>query len=912
MNILELDQYRLSDAIKFNDRLNPKIWDAKENMRPEVRQRLLDIAANFQEFLGVENIDLEDITVSGSNAAYTYTDHSDIDLHLVVRMPEDCDEVYRELFDAKKYQYNDIHDYRIRGADVELYVQDSANPVVSLGEYSVLKDTWIRVPQRRRAKIDHTVTQNKYQDLKSRIQSALQNDDQDKVSHLIDKIRVMRRVGLDKNGEFGPENLVFKMLRTQGWIKKLYQSRAQAQDRALSLTEKKKKKFRYGFGSHWNVAAEQPSTALVPDMTGTGELHEDDTGMDLGSMTGDTGATSSWDGVGSSTHQFLNEQDRDSIVEEFVRYVGQGLGIKQMPKLLLHHDSDWSQENHSFGRYDPNNNQLHVSMTDRHIMDILRTIAHELVHCKQNQEQLLPQHAGETGSRWENQANAMAGQIMRDFAQSRPELFEKGNLDEAAASIPKLTRNAIAAACLAVGAGGCASSVEALNNTRGLVQVIQRLERGGSAGMQEELTQELKNYVRAKGGDANAQNQSVLYRHEHQLKEGGYGDEITQGTVVRPSTVRTALSVIEKLIQQFNQYLDSQGIANIRMGHPTGSSAYYKVDPEEKIYGDLDLQIVVPDLPELANKTTSQIQDYWRKLIDRYIQSQQLDYVHSGSEPGHPIVRVAPDSWIKVDLMPHPEPLAQWGQFRVTPEHGVKGLLNGNMFSVLGDLLNLSIQHAGVQYKERNGVKQPFATTRKNYVLKTMSTNIEHFIQDIFDHVYQDVTGQDPSTARRHPDLAQNPGVDIDRPNIQRLARGIQALAQSWEMNGIFGQGDLAPYANAQDFVAKFLERYKAKSQRELENKKYDKTVTPAARDRALRDREAIAQGTQQVLKYFGESSGYIPTGAQKNDPRFLMALTQDVRPGETGRQANKLNLKTDAQGKPRLLTMPGAGAPGK
>jgi len=118
MNILELDSFNLADAVKFNDQLNPRIW-RNNKMRPEVREKLLEIAADFKESLGLSDLDLEDITVSGSNAGFTYTPHSDIDLHLVVRMPEQCDEVYQELFNAKKYEYNNEHDIKIGGYDVE-------------------------------------------------------------------------------------------------------------------------------------------------------------------------------------------------------------------------------------------------------------------------------------------------------------------------------------------------------------------------------------------------------------------------------------------------------------------------------------------------------------------------------------------------------------------------------------------------------------------------------------------------------------------------------------------------------------------------------------------------------------------------------------------------------------------------
>jgi len=75
---------------------------------------------------------------------------------------------------------------------------------------------------------------------------------------------------------------------------------------------------------------------------------------------------------------------------------------------------------------------------------VLRTVAHELVHCSQNQQYNgLPDDAGETGSRWENDANARAGIIMRDWANSHPEHFELPALGEGASGyIPKNRREA--------------------------------------------------------------------------------------------------------------------------------------------------------------------------------------------------------------------------------------------------------------------------------------------------------------------------------------------------------------------------------------------------------------------------------------------------------------------------------------
>jgi hypothetical protein len=153
MNINELESYKLSDAIKFRSELNPMLFN-DERMTSDVREKLLEIANEFIDYLGINNLDIDDITLSGSNAAYTYTDHSDIDLHILVDMNKiNNDDIYRELFTAKKNLFNADHDIKIRGYDVELYVQDKNQPVKSLGEYSILNDKWIKFPRKQRTPI---------------------------------------------------------------------------------------------------------------------------------------------------------------------------------------------------------------------------------------------------------------------------------------------------------------------------------------------------------------------------------------------------------------------------------------------------------------------------------------------------------------------------------------------------------------------------------------------------------------------------------------------------------------------------------------------------------------------------------------------------------------------------------------
>ena len=75
---MRLNEYQLEHAVQFHSRLNPALWE-NDRLRPEVRETLIRIARNFQEFIGVDNFDIQDVTLSGSNAAYTYTPNSDID-----------------------------------------------------------------------------------------------------------------------------------------------------------------------------------------------------------------------------------------------------------------------------------------------------------------------------------------------------------------------------------------------------------------------------------------------------------------------------------------------------------------------------------------------------------------------------------------------------------------------------------------------------------------------------------------------------------------------------------------------------------------------------------------------------------------------------------------------------------------
>lgn len=482
MNIQELNSYNLADAVKFNDQLNPRIWGTDEHLHAKVRERLLDIAQDFREFLGVKDLDLQDITISGSNAAYTYTPNSDIDLHLVVRMPDN--EVYRELFDAKKFQYNEQHNIKIGGYDVELYVQDADQPHISQGIYSVINNDWIQVPRRVKAVVDDTATQNKFETVSHQIEKAVASGSLSRITQLSNKIKKMRQTGLESHGEFGPENLAFKMLRSQGKIKQLYDARNAAKDQALSLKEQPKKPFINGFKD------QLAEVGLTPD------------------------------GVNPTTCMFLNEQDPTSdedILKNFIEFCVDQLQIERLPTIKLRKDPQWSVVNGTFGRYIDDQHLLEVAWGQRHIMDILRTVAHELTHAHQHERETVPSDAGETGSEYENEANAQAGVLMRDYAGLHPDFFAQGDnaltiesqLDE---SLKTAAGATAVITCLLAGGGlsGCASAPQ--QTTQQILRTTQDVGRVSMAA---------RNITRA-GSEAEARSE---IRNVLQAGAGGYGSE---------------------------------------------------------------------------------------------------------------------------------------------------------------------------------------------------------------------------------------------------------------------------------------------------------------------------------------------------------------------------------------------------
>lgn len=223
----------LAQIAPYHDELNPLLWDDYK-LKLEVRYKLLAIAKHFIDFIDFPELDLKDITISGSNAAYGYSDTSDIDLHLIVAMPSDHPEL-AELFDAKKNQYNFNYDIKIHNIDVELYVQDIKQPHTSAGIYSVLDDKWLSEPTHNPPKVNDREVRSKARNLSGKINQALKSDNLELVNKVLGDIKRLRQEGLNKGGEYSAENLAFKLVRARGKMDKLRKHKAKLESDLLSL-----------------------------------------------------------------------------------------------------------------------------------------------------------------------------------------------------------------------------------------------------------------------------------------------------------------------------------------------------------------------------------------------------------------------------------------------------------------------------------------------------------------------------------------------------------------------------------------------------------------------------------------------------------------------------------------------------
>lgn len=213
--------------------------------------------------------------------------------------------------------------------------------------------------------------------------------DEDSLQVILDGLKRARRVA-QGDEEHEPQQLK-SLDRSQG---KLI---ATSGDKDVDEARKRKRRNKYG-------------ALYGPGPYG---LYGFDAGYSGSSAMGDGG-----DGGGESR---INEgwtPDKQQRIKEFALWAIDILKIEQAPKIKLVGDTKTT----ALGYFDPETQDIVVSVKDRHQMDIMRTLAHELVHRKQNEARELN---GETGSPDENEANSLAGVLLRWWGKKNPDQFNE-------------------------------------------------------------------------------------------------------------------------------------------------------------------------------------------------------------------------------------------------------------------------------------------------------------------------------------------------------------------------------------------------------------------------------------------------------------------------------------------------------
>jgi hypothetical protein len=232
-------------SFEVQDELNSKVW-IDRRLDSEIRDRLVEIADDFWRSLDIGWADVKDVIFTGSLANYNWSSFSDIDLHIVVDFAEvdDNEDLVRGYFNAKRALWNRMHDIRIHDFEVGIYLQDEKEPHISTGMYSITRDQWFAEPTKFREDFSERGVQNKAAGLMDeidRIQELIDDEDYKEamisVDRLKEKIRKMRKTGLESKGAFSIENLAFKVLRRTDYMGKLSNFKQAAYDSKMSINQ---------------------------------------------------------------------------------------------------------------------------------------------------------------------------------------------------------------------------------------------------------------------------------------------------------------------------------------------------------------------------------------------------------------------------------------------------------------------------------------------------------------------------------------------------------------------------------------------------------------------------------------------------------------------------------------------------
>ena len=243
MDEVDADDLNL-DSFKVRDGLQPDIW-INGKINSEVRKRLLEIAHDFYDSLEIKWSRPLDVLITGSLANYNWSEYSDIDLHLVLNFSEvyDDTELLEDYFKAKKDLWNNDHEnLKIYGFPVEVYMEDTADPPKSAGKFSLFKNEWIEEPKDLSdAKLNEDFIKSEAAKIMTKIDDLRESEENprsiyNKCDRLFEYMKDIRKKGLETEAaEMSSGNIIWKVLRREGYIDKLVDIMVDAYDSGKSI-----------------------------------------------------------------------------------------------------------------------------------------------------------------------------------------------------------------------------------------------------------------------------------------------------------------------------------------------------------------------------------------------------------------------------------------------------------------------------------------------------------------------------------------------------------------------------------------------------------------------------------------------------------------------------------------------------
>jgi hypothetical protein len=240
------DDFEPIKSFYLKDDLNDKIWN-NFKLDDEVRRDLLQIGQDFFEGTDIKT-DVVDIVLCGSLCNYNWSEkYSDYDLHIIVNQKDIDDdlEIAEKLCDFAKKIWNSQHDIKIAGYEVEVAIQDKEDMLKSIkagrmgGVFSLLNNKWIKKPVKMDFEPDEKLIRSKAEtvmveidQLESEFSEFKYKEFIDKLDKVWKKVKDFRKSGLEsEGGEYSIGNLVFKLLRRNGYISKVVDMKNKSYDK---------------------------------------------------------------------------------------------------------------------------------------------------------------------------------------------------------------------------------------------------------------------------------------------------------------------------------------------------------------------------------------------------------------------------------------------------------------------------------------------------------------------------------------------------------------------------------------------------------------------------------------------------------------------------------------------------------